>query len=128
VFAEDEILTEITETEAVTALTPIQDGRYGTLSRSSPQYMLVGLHRKTRWPVRKHFQLSYRNTRWLVRFTVTAFDPKHASQYGTLSSFSALYRIAGTVHCHDPHLPQGCRPVRNNLTALPSIQDGRHGA
>ncbi len=27
VFAEDEILTEITETEAVTALTPIQDGR-----------------------------------------------------------------------------------------------------
>jgi len=27
VFAEDEILTEITETEAVTALTPVQDGR-----------------------------------------------------------------------------------------------------
>ena len=27
VFAEDEIITEITETEAVTALTPIQDGR-----------------------------------------------------------------------------------------------------
>jgi hypothetical protein len=28
VTTEDEILTEITETKAVTALTPIQDGRY----------------------------------------------------------------------------------------------------
>ena len=29
VFAEDEILTEITETEAVKALVPVQDGRFG---------------------------------------------------------------------------------------------------
>ena len=29
IFAEDEILSEITETEAVTALTHVQDGRFG---------------------------------------------------------------------------------------------------
>lgn len=46
VFAEDEILTEITETEAVTALCPVQDGRFGyALSNGT-----VGVYEKTtRW-------------------------------------------------------------------------------
>ncbi|XP_023337045.1 Bardet-Biedl syndrome 2 protein homolog isoform X2 [Eurytemora carolleeae] len=46
VFAEDEIITEITETEAVTALTPIQDGRFGYALANGT----VGVYEKTtRW-------------------------------------------------------------------------------
>ncbi len=46
IFAEDEILAEITETEAVTALAPVEEGRYGyALSNGT-----VGVYEKTtRW-------------------------------------------------------------------------------
>ena len=46
VFAGDEILTEITETEAVTALVPVQDGRFGYALANGT----VGVYEKTtRW-------------------------------------------------------------------------------
>ncbi len=35
VFSGDEIVTEITETEAVTGLVPVQDGRFGSVKKSS---------------------------------------------------------------------------------------------
>ena len=43
VFANDEILTEITETEAVTALVPVQDGRFGYALANGT----VGVYEKT---------------------------------------------------------------------------------
>ena len=46
VFADDEIITEITETEAVTALTAVQDGRFGYALANGT----VGVYEKTtRW-------------------------------------------------------------------------------
>ena len=46
IFAEDEILTEITETEAVTSLIPVQDGRFGYALANGT----VGVYEKTtRW-------------------------------------------------------------------------------
>ena len=46
IFAEDEILSEITETEAVTALTHVQDGRFGYALANGT----VGVYEKTtRW-------------------------------------------------------------------------------
>lgn len=46
IFAQDEILTEITETEAVTSLVPIQEGRFGYALANGT----VGVYEKTtRW-------------------------------------------------------------------------------
>eukprot|EP00095_Tigriopus_kingsejongensis_P005469 maker-scaffold865_size87005-snap-gene-0.23 protein:Tk05469 transcript:maker-scaffold865_size87005-snap-gene-0.23-mRNA-1 annotation:"bardet-biedl syndrome 2 protein homolog" len=46
IFSQDEILTEITETEAVTALVPIQEGRFGYALANGT----VGVYEKTtRW-------------------------------------------------------------------------------
>ncbi len=42
-FAEDEILSEVTETEAVTALTPVQDSRFGYALANGT----VGVYEKT---------------------------------------------------------------------------------
>ena len=43
IFAEDEILSEVTETEAVTALTPVQDSRFGYALANGT----VGVYEKT---------------------------------------------------------------------------------
>ena len=43
IFAEDEILAEITETEAVTAITPVEEGRYGYALANGT----VGVYEKT---------------------------------------------------------------------------------
>ena len=43
IFAEDEILAEITETEAVTALTPVEEGRFGYALANGT----VGVYEKT---------------------------------------------------------------------------------
>ena len=43
IFAEDEILAEITETEAVTSLTPVEEGRFGYALANGT----VGVYEKT---------------------------------------------------------------------------------
>ena len=58
IFAEDEILAEITETEAVTSLTPVEEGRFGYALANGT----VGVYEKTtRYTNGFFFCLIYRN-------------------------------------------------------------------
>ena len=55
IFAEDEILAEITETEAVTAITSVEEGRYGYALANGT----VGVYEKTtRYLLKKQGRLS----------------------------------------------------------------------